>query len=147
MVDVVWPGVLKNHLLDLKPYTNGAEAKHFPAIVANNTIDGKLLAMPWFTDAGLMYYRKDLLEKYKLTAPKTWDEMARCSTKVQDGERAAGKGKMQGFVFQGKAYEGLTCDALEWSASFGGGSFVEPDGKISANNPKQWQHLMRRLNG
>ena len=136
MVDVVWPGVLKNHLLDLKPYTNGVEAKHFPAIVANNTIDGKLLAMPWFTDAGVSYYRKDLLEKYKLTAPKTWDEMAAAAQKVQDGERAAGNKEMQGFVFQGKAYEGLTCDALEWSASFGGGSFVEPDGKISANNPK-----------
>ncbi len=136
MIDVVWPGILKNHLVDLKQYSNGAESKHFPAIVANNTIDGKLVAMPWFTDAGLMYYRKDLLEKYKLPVPKTWAEMAETAQKIQDGERAAGNKDMQGFVFQGKASESLTCDALEWSSSFGGGSFVEPDGKISANNPK-----------
>jgi trehalose/maltose transport system substrate-binding protein len=42
---------------------------------------------------------------------------------------------MQGFVFQGKAYEGLSCNALEWVVSYGGGSIVEPDGKISINNP------------
>lgn len=136
MVDVVWPGVLKNHLLDLKPYSNGVESTHFPAIVQNNTIDGKLLAMPWFTDAGLLYYRKDLLEKYKVPVPTTWEEMTAAAQKVQDGERAAGNKEMQGFVFQGKAYEGLTCDALEWASSYGGGSFIEPDGKISANNEK-----------
>ena len=60
MVDVVWPGVIKDHLVDLKKYSKGAESKHFPAIVANNTVDGKLLGMPFFTDAGLLYYRKDL---------------------------------------------------------------------------------------
>ena len=43
MVDVVWPGIIKDHLLDLKKYSKGAEAQHFPAIVANNTVDGKLL--------------------------------------------------------------------------------------------------------
>ena len=117
MVDVVWPGVLKNHLLDLKPYSNGVESQHFPAIVQNNTIDGKLLAMPWFTDAGLMYYRKDLLEKYKVPAPTTWEEMTAAAQKIQDGERAAGNKDMYGFVFQGKAYEGLTCNALEWVTS------------------------------
>ncbi len=45
-VDVVWPGVIKDHLLDLKPYSKDAEKAHFPAIVANNTVGGKLLAMP-----------------------------------------------------------------------------------------------------
>ena len=52
MIDVVWPGVIKDHLVDLKKYSKGAESKHFPAIVANNTVDGKLLGMPFFTDAG-----------------------------------------------------------------------------------------------
>lgn len=136
MIDVVWPGILKNHLVDLKQYSNGAESKHFPAIIANNTVDGKLIAMPWFTDGGLMYYRKDLLEKHNLPVPKTWAEMAETAQKIQDAERAAGNKDMQGFVFQGKAYEGLTCDSLEWVSSFGGGSFVEADGKISVNNPR-----------
>lgn len=136
MIDVVWPGVIKDHLVDLKKYSKGAESKHFPAIVANNTVDGKLLGMPWFTDAGLLFYRKDLLEKYGVKPPQTWDELAAAAKKVQDGERAAGSADFQGFVFQAKAYEGLTCDALEWVASFGGGTIVDKDGNITINNPQ-----------
>jgi len=134
MVDVVWPGVIKDHLIDLSKYSKGAEKNHFPAIVANNTVDGKLLAMPWFTDAGLLFYRKDLLEKYGAKPPATWDELAATAKKIQDGERAAGSTDFQGFVFQAKAYEGLTCDALEWITSFGGGSIVDNDGNITINN-------------
>ena len=135
-VDVVWPGIIKDQLLDLKPYSNGAEKDHFPAIVANNTVGGKLLAMPWFTDAGVLYYRKDLLAKYGEKAPTTWDELTATAKKVMDGERKAGNGDMQGFVFQAKAYEGLTCDAIEWVSSYGGGSIIDPSGKITINNPK-----------
>ena len=135
MIDVVWPGVIKDHLVDLKKYSKGAEAKHFPAIVANNTVDGKLLGMPWFTDAGLLFYRKDLVEKYGLKAPGTWEEMAAAAKKIQDGERAAGSADFQGIVFQAKAYEGLTCNALEWVASYGGGEIVDKAGNITINNP------------
>jgi trehalose/maltose transport system substrate-binding protein len=135
-VDVVWPGIIKDHLLDLTPYAKGAEKEHFPAIVANNTVGGKLLAMPWFTDAGVLYYRKDLLAKYSEKPPTTWDELTATAKKVMDGERKAGNGDMQGFVFQAKAYEGLTCDALEWVASHGGGSIVDATGKVTINNPK-----------
>lgn len=134
-VDVVWPGILGQFFIDLKPYTKGAEAEHFPALVANGTLDGKLVAMPWFADAGMLYYRKDLLDKYKEPVPTTWAQLAATAKKIQDAEREAGNKDMQGFVFQGKAYEGLTCDALEWVVSYGGGSIVEPDGKISINNP------------
>jgi trehalose/maltose transport system substrate-binding protein len=135
MIDVVWPGVIKDHLVDLKKYSKGAESKHFPAIVANNTVGGKLLGMPWFTDAGLLFYRKDLLEKYGAKAPNTWEEMAAAAKKIQDGERAAGSADFQGIVFQAKAYEGLTCDALEWVHSFGGGEIVDKAGNITINNP------------
>lgn len=134
-VDVVWPGVIKDHLVDLKKYSKGVEAEHFPAIVANNTVDGKLLAMPWFTDAGLLFYRKDLLEKYKLQAPTTWEDLAAAAKVIQDGERKAGAADFQGFVFQGKAYEGLTCDAVEWISSYNGGNIVDASGKITVNNP------------
>jgi trehalose/maltose transport system substrate-binding protein len=135
MIDVVWPGVIKDHLIDLKKYSKGAESKHFPAIVANNTVDGKLLGMPWFTDAGLLFYRKDLVEKYGAKAPNTWEELAATAKKIQDGERAAGKADFQGIVFQAKAYEGLTCDALEWVSSFGGGTIIDKAGNITINNP------------
>lgn len=133
-VDVVWPGVIKDHLLDLKKYSKGVEKDHFPAIVANNTVDGKLLAMPWFTDAGLLYYRKDLLEKYGVKAPTTWEELAAGAKKIQEGERAAGNKDFQGFVFQAKAYEGLTCDALEWVYSYNGGTIVDAKGNVTINN-------------
>lgn len=134
-VDVVWPGVLKDHLVDLKKYSKGAEKEHFPAIVANNTVDGKLLAMPWFTDAGLLFYRKDLLDKYGVKPPVTWEDLAAAAKKVQDGERAAGNADFQGFVFQAKAYEGLTCDAVEWLTSYGGGNIIDASGKVTVNNP------------
>lgn len=135
-VDVVWPGMIKDHLLDLKPYSKGVEKEHFPSIVANNTADGKLIAMPWFTDAGLLYYRKDLLEKHGEKAPTTWEELAATAKKIQDAERKAGNADMQGFVFQAKAYEGLTCGAVEWLWSYGGGNIVDDKGNITVNNPK-----------
>ena len=135
-IDVVWPGILGNFLLDLLPYAKGAEKEHFESIVANNMIDGHLVAMPWQADAGVLYYRKDLLEKYKEAPPTTWEQLGKTAKKVQDAERKAGQKDLWGFVFQGKAYEGLTCNALEWVVSYGGGSVVEPDGKISINNPQ-----------
>ena len=136
MVDVVWPGVIKEHLLDLTPYTRGVEKTHFPAIIANNTVNGKLLAMPWFTDAGVLYYRKDLLAKYGEKAPTTWAELSGTARKVMEGERKAGNKGMNGYVFQGKSYEGLTCNALEWVSSYKGGSIIEGNGKVSINNPQ-----------
>jgi trehalose/maltose transport system substrate-binding protein len=137
MIDVVWPGLIGSHLLDL---TNLIPAKeisaHFPAIVQNNTFNGKLVGVPWFTDAGVLYSRSDLLEKYGFKSPpKTWDELATMAKKIQDGERAAHP-LFQGFVFQGKNYEGLTCDALEWLASAGGGTIIDPSGKVTVKSPQ-----------
>jgi trehalose/maltose transport system substrate-binding protein len=134
-VDIVWPGILGGFFIDLKEYSNGAEKQHFEAIVANNTIDGKLVAMPWFTDAGILYYRKDLLEKHKEKVPTTWQELTATAQKIQDAERKAGNKDMWGLVFQGKAYEGLTCNALEWVASFGGGTIIDAEGKVTVDNP------------
>ncbi len=134
-IDIIWPGIIKDHLIDLKKYSKGEEANHFPAIVANNTVEGKLLAMPWYTDAGLMYYRKDLLEKYHLKMPQTWDEFTTTAKTVQEGERKAGNADFQGYVFQAKAYEGLSCNALEWVSSMGGGTIVDGSGNVTINNP------------
>ncbi|HRP23494.1 MAG TPA: ABC transporter substrate-binding protein [Thauera sp.] len=135
-IDVVWPGVLDRHLLDLTEHVKDLEPAFFPSVWQNNMVNGRVKGVPNFIDAGVLFYRSDLLEKYGEQPPTTWQEMARIAAKIQDAERAAGSRNLHGFVFQGKAYEGLTCDALEWVASFGGGSFVEPDGSISANNPK-----------
>jgi trehalose/maltose transport system substrate-binding protein len=142
-VDTAWPGVLKDHLLDLKPLSQGQENQHFPAIVANNTVDGRLLAMPWYTDAGLLYFRKDLLAKYKLPVPTTWEELTVAAQKVQAGERAKGDNDFHGYVFQGKAYEGLTCNALEWVSGSGGGTVVDAQGQVTIHNAQAAQALNR----
>ncbi|MCF4164707.1 ABC transporter substrate-binding protein [Zavarzinia compransoris] len=134
-VDVIWPGILGEHLIDLSPYAGDAPKAHFQAIVDNNTVDGELKAMPWFTDAGVLFYRKDLLAKYGRAAPSTWAEMAETARIVQDGERAAGGDGLWGYVFQGRVYEGLTCNGLEWLDSYGAGTIVDAEGEVTVDNP------------
>lgn len=137
MVDVIWPGIAANHALDLKKYFKEDELKeHFPRIIENNTVKGKLVAMPFFTDAGVLYSRTDLLEKYGYKEPpKTWEELTEMAKKIQDGERQAGHPDFQGFVFEGKASESVTCNAIEWIYSYGGGTIIDPDKKVTINNP------------
>ncbi|WP_322003158.1 ABC transporter substrate-binding protein [Marinobacter alexandrii] len=135
-IDVVWPGMLANHMIDLSEYTEGTESDHFQPLIRNNTVDGKLVAMPWFTDAGVLYYRKDLLEKYGQSVPETWEQLTTTAETVMAAEREAGQDKFWGFVWQGRAYEGLTCDALEWVASYNGGTIVNAEGDVTINNPQ-----------
>lgn len=134
-IDVIWPSILAEHMIDLAPYIGEGINEHFPAIVQNNTVEGQLVAIPWFTDAGLLYYRTDLLEKYGYDAPPaTWEELEEMAMTIQEGERAEGNAEFWGYVWQGNAYEGLTCDAIEWQASEGGGTIVSPEGEIQVNN-------------
>ncbi|WP_016914217.1 MULTISPECIES: ABC transporter substrate-binding protein [Halomonadaceae] len=141
-IDVVWPGLLANHLLDLREVLGDDAAEgHFETIVVNNTIDDRLVAMPWFTDAGVLYYREDLLEKHGHDVPTTWQALTETAREIQAAERDEGNSRMQGFVFQGRAYEGLTVNALEWVASFGGGTVVDNDGEVTINNERAAEAL------
>ena len=82
-IDIIWPSLLADHLLDLNPVLGDKAQQHFPAIVENNTVSGRLVGMPFFTDAGLLYYRTDLLEKYNYSQPpKTWEELAEMATAI-----------------------------------------------------------------
>jgi trehalose/maltose transport system substrate-binding protein len=134
--DVIWAPQLSPHFVDLTDAARNAGLikANIPSIVQSQTVGGKLVALPVYTDAAALYYRRDLLEKYDLPIPKTWTQMASEAKTVMDGERAAGAKDMWGFVFQGDGYEGLTCNALEWIKSYRGGQIVEPDGTISVNN-------------
>lgn len=136
VIDVVWPGVLAGFLLDLTPYVDPKiTGAHLPQIIENNTVDGKLVALPFYTDVGILYYRSDLLEKYGYSdPPATWEELTQMAGKIQAGERQSNS-QFWGLVFQGAAYEGLTCDALEWIDAYGGGTIVDSEGQITINNP------------
>jgi trehalose/maltose transport system substrate-binding protein len=135
MIDVVWPGAFAPYLVDLKPKLGKQAKLHAKGIIQNDTVKGHLVAMPWFGDFGILYYRTDLLKKYDYNGPpKTWAQLFAMAKKIQDGEQKDNN-NFYGFVFQGNSYEGLTCDALEWIASSGGGSFID-NGKVTINNAK-----------
>ena len=91
-----------------------------------NSVDGKVVALPAFADAMFLYYRKDLLDKYGIAPPKTWDELAAAAQKVTDGEQNP---NLQGLSFQGKAIEGAVCTFLlpYWSQ----GKTMAEDGKLT----------------
>ena len=134
--DTVWLGVLDKHLLDLTDKVKDLQPQFFPQAWNNDVVNGKVKAIPAFLDTGVMYYRKDLLAKYGEKPPETWEELTRIAAKIQQGEREAGHKNFWGYVFQGKAYEGLFCDALEWIYSYNGGTIIDKDGKITVNNPQ-----------
>ena len=135
MIDVVWPGAFAPYLVNLKPKLGKQSKLHAAGIVQNDTIGGKLVAMPWFGDYGILYYRTDLLKKYGYKAPPTtWADLFKMAKKIQDGEQKSNP-NFAGFVFQGNSYEGLTCNALEWIASAGGGHMID-NGKATIDNPK-----------
>src|SRR6267378_2364272 len=142
-LDVIWPGMLGDYFVDLKPYFATELSLQFPALAASYTVDNKLVAMAYRPDIGLLYYRTDLLRQYGYREPpRTWDELERMAARIQGGERAKGKKQFWGFVWQGAADEVLTCDALEWQAAEGGGRIIEEDQAISVNNPqaiRAWQ--------
>jgi trehalose/maltose transport system substrate-binding protein len=135
LLDIIWPALLAPHLIDLTPALGEAADLHYASNIENNTIDGKLVALPWFVDFGMLYYRHDLLEQYGFAKPpETWDELEMMAKTIQDGEQQDGNSEFVGFVFQAAVYEGATCNALEWLASQGGGKLVE-DGEVTINNP------------
>jgi trehalose/maltose transport system substrate-binding protein len=116
-------------------------------VVGHDTVNGKLVALPYHIDIGLLFYRTDLLHEYGYSAPPTtWSDLERMAARIQAGERAKGRKDFWGFVWEGAASEALTCNALEWQASEGGGRIIEKDKTISVNNPnviRSWERAAR----
>lgn len=84
-------------------------AQYLPSNASANLVDGKLVALPFTADSLFLYYRKDLLTKYHLAVPRTWDELAQVAKTVQQGES---KPQLQGLSFQGAPIEGTVCTFL-----------------------------------
>ena len=112
--DVIWAPQLADHFVDMTEVAADLVPQHFESVIQSQTVNGQLVALPLFTDAPALYYRTDLLEKHGAAVPTTWEELTATAQAVQDAERAEGNSEIWGFVFQGNAYEGLTCNALEW---------------------------------
>lgn len=135
-VDVIWPEILADNLLDLKAFVPAQEiASHFSELIANNTVNGKLVALPCLVDVGLLFYRTDLLRRYGYhTPPRTWEELETMASRIQAGERSRGQKDFCGFVWEGASSEAVTCNALEWQVSEGGGRIIE-NNMVTVNNP------------
>ena len=117
--DVIWTAQLAESgwISDLSDRFTESQRKEFlPGSVEAITYKGKTFGMPWFTDTGLLYYRKDLLQESGFDGPpKTWDELKQMTTKVREDS-----GTKFGFVFQGAPYEGGVCDGMEFIWTHGG---------------------------
>ena len=119
-LDIIWIPEFRRAgwLYDLSPYLGPEQLNDFfPAAAQAASHSGRAYALPWFADAGVLYYRRDLLEKYGLLPPRTLSELIHAAQLVVRRERNP---RLSGFVWQGKQYEGLICVALEFIRAYGG---------------------------
>jgi multiple sugar transport system substrate-binding protein len=117
--DVIWPAqfAANGYIIDLSDrFTEDMRSDFLQGPVESNTLEGSVYGVPWFTDAGLLYYRKDWLENSGFSAPPTtWEELKEQAQRVMQDQ-----GARFGFVFQGAEYEGGTVNGLEYINSHGG---------------------------
>jgi multiple sugar transport system substrate-binding protein len=107
--------------------------------LACSRYQGKLYALPWFADAGLLYYRKDLYDAAGMAPPRTFADLL----KAHDLKKQFGL--TYGFLFQGQTYEGLVCVALEFMWSNGGGIF-DGKGNLTLDQPRNRAALETMVN-
>src|SRR5260370_580517 len=114
-IDVIWPGMLAEYFVDLKPYFATEFSLQFPAIAAGYTVDNKLVAMAYRPDIGLLYYRTDLLRQdgYR-DPPRTWDELGIMAAPMRSVRRGTGGKQVGGLRWQEGADQGLSCTVGGW---------------------------------
>jgi len=124
--DIIWIAefAAAKWALPLDEYFNAEAMKeYFPGVVQACTWQGKLTALPWFIDSGMLYYRKDLLDELGAKSPETWNEL------IESAKKLTGSGKAKfGFLWQAKQAEVLVCDLVSFVGS-NDGAILQPDGK------------------
>ena len=117
--DVIWPAqfAAQGWITDFSERMPESEqSKYLSGPIESLTYDGKIWGVPWYTDAGMLYYRRDLLEQSGIsTPPKTWDELKAMAVQVSQETDTKFP-----FVFQGSEYEGGVCNGCEYIWSHGG---------------------------
>jgi multiple sugar transport system substrate-binding protein len=122
-MDVIWPPefAAAGWAMGLDDIFAPEEREAFlPSTILANTYQGRIYGVPMFIDSGLLYYRKDLLDKY-------WDELVLQAQDIVKEERQAGN-DIVGFTAQFKQYEGLVCDMMEFVLS-NKGQIITADGR------------------
>lgn len=125
LIDVIWPAefAAAGFLLPLDDrFPAEARADFLEGPLDAVTYQGRVYAVPRFTEAGMLYYRSDLVPD----PPATWAELARLA-------KARAKPDLAGYVFQGKQYEGLTVNLLELVWAHGGD--LLRDGRVVIDEP------------
>lgn len=132
--DLIWPAQLAANgwILDLSDrFTEDMQSRFLDPALQSVTWQGKVWGVPWFTDAGLMYYRQDLLEESGFSeAPQTWDELKEMALKTKQDT-----GTEFGFVFQGSQYEGGVVNAMEYIWTSGGEVLADEGRQAVVDNP------------
>jgi multiple sugar transport system substrate-binding protein len=129
LMDVAWLGLfVASHWLE--PLDNKVDAAPFFQRVISlvDRHQGHLMALPVYVDCGILYFRRDLLERFQLPGPPdTWPKLLSYSLTVQRAMRKTNP-RFYGFVWQGAQYEGLVCNFMEFSGSRGG--FLQKGGEL-----------------
>jgi multiple sugar transport system substrate-binding protein len=134
-MDVIWPPEFANAgwVKDISSrFPPQEQDKFLSGPIAANTYRNKIYGVPCYLGAGLFYYRKDLLHKYGLKVPKTWQEMIKQGKHILEKENAPG---LHTYSAQFKQYEGLVCDMLEFMWSNGGGVIDPKTGRTILDAP------------
>ena len=122
-MDVAWVAkfAAAGWLKDLSPYVSEEELQPFlPMELAAGRYQGGFYRMPFFSDAGILYYRRDLLEKGGYRPPETFSELIEISKALQKEGAAP-----WGYLWQGKQYEGLSAMFVEVLKGHGG-DWIDP---------------------
>ncbi|MEJ2092552.1 MAG: ABC transporter substrate-binding protein [Syntrophobacterales bacterium] len=144
VLDVVWIAEFASAgwLMPLDGYVAASAMPledFLPAGLASCTYQGRLYSLPWFADAGVLFYRKDLYEAAGLPPPRTFaDLLAVPGLKERFG-------LPYGFIFPGQAYEGLVCVFLEFLWSNGGRLF-DDKGRLVLDSPQNREALETLVN-